>query len=94
MEVYGATGYAVTVAGDRLRLRHEHDSEEHQTTVAPLAAPQSDSLNYLAAVVRGQIDPKGSPGALDTNIVVMQILDAARESARTGKTVRLTRLEP
>jgi len=25
--------------------------------------------------------------------VVMQILDAARESARTGKTVRLTKLE-
>ena len=26
---------------------------------------------------------------LDTNVVVMQILDAARESARTGKTVTL-----
>jgi predicted dehydrogenase len=93
MEVYGATGYAITVAGDRLRLRHEHDAEEKQLTLAPLISPQDDSLNYLAAVVRGQIDPKGSPGALDTNIVVMQILDAARESARTGKSVRLTRLE-
>jgi hypothetical protein len=30
--------------------------------------------------------------ALDTNVIVMQILDAARESARTGKTVRLTQL--
>jgi cell division protein ZapA (FtsZ GTPase activity inhibitor) len=93
MEVYGATGYAITVTGDRLRLRHEHDAEEHLTTLAPLISPQDDSLNYLAAVVRGQIDPKGSPGALDTNVVVMQILDAARESARTGKTVRLTKLE-
>ena len=48
----------------------------------------------LAAVLRGQLDPKGDLSSLDTNIVVMQILDAARESARTGKTVRLTRLGP
>jgi len=30
--------------------------------------------------------------ALDTNVIVMQILDAARESVRTGRTVRLTRV--
>jgi predicted dehydrogenase len=35
---------------------------------------------------------KGELSALDTNVVVMQILDAARESARTGKTVRLAKL--
>ena len=93
MEVYGATGYAITVAGDHLRLRRQQDAEEKQLLIAPLAAPQNDSLNYLSAVVRGQIDPKGSLGALDTNVVVMQILDAARESARTGKSVRLTKLE-
>ena len=34
MEVYGATGYAITVAADQIRIRHEHDSEE-QTTTAP-----------------------------------------------------------
>jgi hypothetical protein len=49
-------------------------------------------LSYLAAVVRGQLEPRGDLTALDTNIVVIQILDAARESARTGKTVQLKRL--
>jgi predicted dehydrogenase len=93
MEVYGATGYAITVGPDRMRLRYEHDSEEHMTTPAQLNAPGNDSLNYLAAVLRGQLVPKGDLTALDTNVVVMQILDAARESARTGKTVRLNRLE-
>ncbi len=93
MEVYGATGYAITVGSDRLRLRHEHDAEEQLTTPAPLTPPQSDSLSYLTAVLRGQLEPKGDLTSLDTNIVVMQILDAARESARTGKTVRLTKLE-
>jgi glucose-fructose oxidoreductase len=92
MEVYGATGYAITVGADQVRLRHEHDSEERLTTAAPLAGPQKDSLSYLAAVLRGQIAPKGDLTALDTNVAVMQILDAARESARSGKTVRLSRL--
>jgi len=35
---------------------------------------------------------KGELSALDTNVVVMQILDAARESARTSKTVHLAKL--
>ena len=93
MEVYGATGYAITVGPDRIRLRHEHDAEELLTKAAPLTAPQTDSLSYLAAVLHGQLEPKGDLTALDTNVVVMQILDAARESARTGKSVRLTKLE-
>ena len=93
MEVYGATGYAITVGPDRLRLRHEHDAEERLTAAAPLSPPQTDSLSYLAAVLRGQLEPKGDLTGLDTNVVVMQILDAARESARTGKSVRLTKLE-
>jgi predicted dehydrogenase len=92
MEVYGASGYAITVGPDRVRIRHEHDSEERLATAAPLSPPRDNSMNYLSAVLRGQIVPKGDLTALDTNIVVMQILDAARESVRTGKTIRLARL--
>jgi hypothetical protein len=92
MEVYGATGYAITVAADQVRLRHQHDAEERLTTAPALTGPQKDSLSYLAAVLRGQIVPKGDLSSLDTNVVVMQILDAARESARAGKSVRLSRL--
>ncbi len=93
MEVYGATGYAITVGSDKLRVRREHDTEEQLTAATPLPPPFNDSLSYLAAVMRGQIEPKADLTALDTNVVVMQILDAARESARTGKTVRLTKLD-
>ncbi|MGD0732880.1 MAG: Gfo/Idh/MocA family oxidoreductase [Terracidiphilus sp.] len=112
MEVYGATGTAITVGADQVRLRHEHEPAEHTITAAPLAPVESNSLNHLAAVVRGNVVPYGDPddepngsmnvavygakgglSSLDTNVVVMQILDAARESARTGKTVRLTKLD-
>jgi predicted dehydrogenase len=92
MEVYGATGYAITVGADQVRVRYEHGGDEQLTTAPPLRQAQYDSLNYLAAVLGGRIEDKGDLSALDTNVIVMQILDAARESARTGKTVRLTQL--
>jgi glucose-fructose oxidoreductase len=92
MEVYGATGYAITVGPDKVRLRLPHEHEEQLTTATPLEGPQQNSLSYLAAVLRGQLQPKGDLTALDTNVIVMQILDAARESARTGKTVELRKI--
>lgn len=93
MEVYGATGYAITVGPDQLRIRQQHDSGEHTTTPDKLPPDEASSLNYLAAVLRGQIQSQDDLTGLDTNVVVMQILDAARESARTGKTIKLTKLE-
>jgi predicted dehydrogenase len=92
MEVYGATGYAITVGPDQMRLRLQHDSEEQLKTVAPLSPSEGNSLSYLAAVLRGQIVPHGDLSALDTNVIVMQILDAARESARSGRSVHITKL--
>ena len=44
-------------------------------------------------MLRGEIAAKGDLSSLDTNVVVMQILDAARESARTGKSVQLRKLD-
>jgi glucose-fructose oxidoreductase len=94
MSVYGATGYAITVGPDHVRIRHEHDEDEKTIAAPALPAPQDNSLDYLAAVLRGKLVPLGDLTALDTNIIVMQILDAARESVRSGKTVHLTALEP
>jgi hypothetical protein len=89
MEVYGETGYAITVLSDKLRTRHEHDPEERLISAPPLEPSRSDSLSYLAGVLRGQIRPKGDLSALDTNVTVMQILDAARQSARAGTSITL-----
>lgn len=92
MEVYGAKGYAITVAADQVRMRLEKDATERLVTAPPLMAPEDNSLDYLAAVLEGKLIPKGDLTSLDTNVTVMQILDAARESARTGRTVKLTKL--
>ncbi len=92
MEVYGATGYAITVGADQLRLRHEHDHDEQLVTAPHLSGPESNSLDYLAAVLDGRVKDQGDLSALDTNVIVMQILDAARTSAKEGRAVRLEKL--
>ena len=89
MEVYGATGYTITVAADNLRVRYQGEKVESQKPAPPLPDNQKDSLTYLAAVLHGQIKSTDDLSALDTNMVVMQILDAARTSAETGRTIEL-----
>ena len=88
-EVYGTQAYAIAVNPTEVRQRFSQSATEETVTEPPVAAPEDTSLHYLAAVVRGQIQPRGDLSALDTNVTVMRILDAARESARTGKTVEL-----
>jgi predicted dehydrogenase len=92
MEVYGVTGYAVTVGSDRMRLRRTGESQESLAQVPPLEVPSDNSLDYLVAVLRGRVQPEGSLSGLDTNVVVVQILDAARKSAQTGKSITLAPL--
>jgi glucose-fructose oxidoreductase len=89
MEVYGVNGYAITVAADHLRVRYHGQDTESVITAPPLPNGHQDSLDYLAGVLRGETNPDGDLSSLNTNIVVMQILTAARESAQTGRTVEL-----
>lgn len=88
-EVYGTKAYAFAVNSNHIVERMAESSPPAALTVPPLNAPQDTSLHYLAAVVRGQLDPDHDLTSLDTNVIVMQILDAARQSARTGKTITL-----
>lgn len=88
MEVYGETGEAITVRRDDLRVRRKGDHQEQQQSAPALTPPYNDPISYLIAVVSGEIKPAGL-SALDTNVTVVRILDAARKSARTGRTIRL-----
>lgn len=92
MEVYGNGGYAITVGPSHLRVRYRGQATESEVTAPALAESQSNSLDYLAAVLHRSVKAEGDLSALDTNVVVMQILDAARRSAQTGRTVSLSAL--
>ena len=87
MEVYGQTGYAITVERDAVRVRRAKQEEELESA-KPLDPRESDSVDYLRAVVLDGMHPQGL-SSLETNMIVTQILDAARQSAAAGKTIHL-----
>jgi predicted dehydrogenase len=87
MDIYGQYGSMRLPSRDSLFMQIADEPESKLPTPA-LTDPNTDSLSYLVAVVRGKIQPSGL-SSLGVNIVVTEILDAARESAKTGKRVDL-----
>jgi len=89
MEVYGQTGYAITVQRNDIRVRRGGDNtREEQVAAKPVPAPYDNELSYLRAVILEGAKPDAL-SSLETNVTVTEILDAARRSAAEGKTIRL-----
>lgn len=87
MDVYGVTGSIHQINSNDLTIRN-NQGEESRTVAKPLETPHGDPLSYLMAVIRGQIKPEGL-SSLENNLIVTEILDAARQSAETGQAVIL-----
>jgi glucose-fructose oxidoreductase len=88
VEVYGKTGTVFTRGRDEIEEQRAGEAEAKKMKAPPLVEPQNDPLSYLRAVVLEGLKPDGR-SSLEVNVVVAEILDAARESAKTGKTVRI-----
>ena len=86
-EVYGERGLAIATGGSGLRIA-QPKQPEHVVTPDPRPDDERDSISHLIAVVRGKRAPNGL-SSLDNNVIVTEILEAARESARTRARVRL-----
>ncbi len=91
MEVYGETGYVYADNSTDMRLRNQKDKKEKTMKVAADELNvYEDPFSYLADVVKGRITvPEFGLYSLATNMTVVKILDAARQSAKTEKTVIL-----
>jgi predicted dehydrogenase len=91
MEVYGESGYIITKDNSTMRIRNKNPGTEHTLFVTTHDVPvYDDPFSYFADVIRGKIQiPKKGTYSLENNVMVVRILDAARESARTGKTVEI-----
>ncbi len=88
-EFYGDNGYVFVAETNLLRMRQVGTQEsELNLPNSPAVNPLTDDISYFTAVVRNQIQPSGMP-SLQINLIVMEILDAARESAQTGRQIQL-----
>ena len=88
LEVYGERGYAIATGGSGLRVALSGKPEQ---TMTPAARPadEHDSIAHLIAVARGARKPNAR-SSLENNIIVTEILAAARDSARTHQRVMLS----
>ncbi len=89
MEIYGDKGYIIAKTSEEMRLKnHENQDETYRRVSSKDISVFEDPFAYFAGVIRGKITMTDyDPYSLKNNIIVVRILDAARESARTGKTV-------
>jgi predicted dehydrogenase len=93
MEIYGLTGAVYADNRNDLRIRKAKgydDYDESQLKLEERSYPYNDPFSYFAAVIKGEI--KVNPNdlsALENNMIVMEILDAAIRSAKEGKTIYL-----
>lgn len=88
MEIYGRDGYVLVPDAQSLTVRPNERAREKKLKAPPLSGPEADPVSYLAAVVRREIKPSGL-SSLPVNMTVVEILDAAHESARSGRRVDL-----
>jgi predicted dehydrogenase len=65
LEVYGRTGQALTVRREAVRFRFE-GKEEAEVRSPALAAPEDDTVRYLAASCAGRCGPRASPPSRTT----------------------------
>lgn len=85
MEIYCQRGQVFAGRQDAYRVRMP-GQQDTPATAPPIPAPEDDFVRYLAAVVRKEITPAGL-SSLENNLIVTEILDAARRSARSGSRV-------
>jgi predicted dehydrogenase len=84
-EVFGEKGYLHALNNNTLEQRDT--GTYNRIEVKP--AIYKDNLSYLAAALKGEVHEANDPSSFEVNFIVVKILEAARESAKTGKKVTL-----
>ena len=88
LEVFGEKGYLHALDNTNIvsRMRENRKSSKQ---AEPLLAPINDPIIYLTAVLQHQVSGTNDESSLEYNMIVMEILDAAKRSAASGKRIVL-----
>ena len=90
LEIYGTRGYVMTDDRSVVRMRESESAKEVVQTLPERGAPYDDPFSYFKALIERRVAAGPyDPSSLANNMIVMEILDAARRSARQGRTIRL-----
>ncbi len=90
IEIYGATGYIINRDRENMDILLDEEDGPFNQQASPLKGAYFDPFAFLAAAVKdGMKIPAYDLSSLENNMIVMEILEAAKHSAERGETVRL-----
>ncbi len=90
MEVYGTTGYVISENKNLVKLRISDSEKEKSIKVMDRNKPFGDPFEFFIALIRNEIYLKPYDlSSIENNMIVMEILDAAIKSAKSGKRIYL-----
>ncbi|MFN5422566.1 MAG: Gfo/Idh/MocA family protein [bacterium] len=91
MAVYGEDGYIITADDRSMKAKGKVGKEDSLVLSAQETGAYTSPFLYFADVIRERIEvPSFGLYSLENNLMVVKILEAARNSAREGKTFKLT----
>ncbi len=88
LEVFGEVGYLHALDKENIDIRMRENSKSSKIATA-LPFPLNDPINYLGAILGNDATTKKDQSSLEYNMIVMEILDAAKRSAESGKRILL-----
>ena len=88
LEVFGEKGYLHALNNTDIVSRMR-ENIKGSVQAEPLQAPINDPIIYLTAVLQHKISGTNDESSLEYNMIVMEILDAAKRSAASGKRIVL-----
>jgi len=90
MQIFGRTGELFAANRHEIDYRLAGEDTETKKELPERLALYNDPFAWFEAVISGDIIVQPTDlSSLENNLIVVEILDAARESARTGKVVKL-----
>jgi predicted dehydrogenase len=88
MKIYGNEGYIFCINSFDMEVLEKGNKESVEIKAAPLPKRVNDPFALFQQVIQEDFSlPPFSPSSIENNILVMQILEAAKISAKTGSTV-------
>jgi predicted dehydrogenase len=90
MEIYGVTGQILVHNRNDLTYQYSEEEEPVELSLEEREAPLDDPFGYMAAMIRGNLEMKRYDlSSLENNMLVVEILEAAKTSTKTGQSVKL-----
>jgi predicted dehydrogenase len=90
MHLYGSTGYVYADDSQNIRYRLSEKDQEKSVKLPLIQPPLDNPFTYFSSVIRGNVKiEENDLSSLKTNMTVVEILEAARTSSRTGNAVKL-----